>query len=179
MAMIVCPECGKEVSDQAEVCIHCGYPFHKLDDKKLNIDKSVCEVKDKIKKNKKIVGILGIIIALIVVIVLVVTNINSPLSKAKKYYEKKDFESYSEIKKEMKTQDVSSFINILVADIEIIEKNYYSEKITYEDAISELEEILKYSDTTHLNNYDEIKQGIDQLHISRNAFEEAVEFEES
>lgn len=27
MALIKCPECGKEVSDKAEVCIHCGYPI--------------------------------------------------------------------------------------------------------------------------------------------------------
>ena len=29
MALITCPECKKEVSDQAEVCIHCGYPLKK------------------------------------------------------------------------------------------------------------------------------------------------------
>ena len=27
MALINCPECGKEVSDLEEVCIHCGYPL--------------------------------------------------------------------------------------------------------------------------------------------------------
>ena len=27
MALIKCPECGKEVSDKSKVCIHCGYPF--------------------------------------------------------------------------------------------------------------------------------------------------------
>jgi ribosomal protein L7/L12 len=27
MALIKCPECGKEVSDKAAVCIHCGYPL--------------------------------------------------------------------------------------------------------------------------------------------------------
>lgn len=27
MALIKCPECGKEVSDRATVCIHCGYPL--------------------------------------------------------------------------------------------------------------------------------------------------------
>lgn len=27
MALINCPECGKEVSDKASACIHCGYPF--------------------------------------------------------------------------------------------------------------------------------------------------------
>ncbi len=27
MALIHCPECGKEVSDKAAACIHCGYPL--------------------------------------------------------------------------------------------------------------------------------------------------------
>ncbi len=27
MALISCPECNKEVSDKAEVCVHCGYPL--------------------------------------------------------------------------------------------------------------------------------------------------------
>lgn len=40
MALIKCPECGKEVSNQAETCIHCGYPLLK--------DKSVIKVDNKI-----------------------------------------------------------------------------------------------------------------------------------
>ena len=28
MALIKCPECGKEISDKAEECVHCGYFFH-------------------------------------------------------------------------------------------------------------------------------------------------------
>lgn len=27
MALINCPECGKEISDKCERCIHCGYPL--------------------------------------------------------------------------------------------------------------------------------------------------------
>lgn len=27
MALITCPECGKEISDQASNCVHCGYPL--------------------------------------------------------------------------------------------------------------------------------------------------------
>lgn len=27
MSLIKCPECGKEVSDQSHICIHCGYPL--------------------------------------------------------------------------------------------------------------------------------------------------------
>ena len=30
MALIKCPECGKEVSDRAAVCIHCGFPISEL-----------------------------------------------------------------------------------------------------------------------------------------------------
>lgn len=29
MALIKCPECGKEISDMSETCIHCGYPLKK------------------------------------------------------------------------------------------------------------------------------------------------------
>ena len=28
MALIKCPECEKEISDKADVCIHCGNPIH-------------------------------------------------------------------------------------------------------------------------------------------------------
>ena len=31
MALIQCPECGKEISDRSERCIHCGYPLGKDD----------------------------------------------------------------------------------------------------------------------------------------------------
>ncbi|MGM9564269.1 MAG: zinc-ribbon domain-containing protein [Faecousia sp.] len=27
MAMIVCPECGKDISDKAKKCVYCGYPL--------------------------------------------------------------------------------------------------------------------------------------------------------
>ena len=43
MALIVCPECGKEVSDKSEVCIHCGYP---LINTKCNINGVIYDFKD-------------------------------------------------------------------------------------------------------------------------------------
>ncbi|MCF2554418.1 ribosomal protein L7/L12 [Faecalicatena contorta] len=30
MALIKCPECNKEISDKAKVCIHCGYPISEI-----------------------------------------------------------------------------------------------------------------------------------------------------
>lgn len=32
MALIKCPECGKDISDKAKVCIHCGYPLDEEED---------------------------------------------------------------------------------------------------------------------------------------------------
>lgn len=34
MALITCPECKRELSDSAHVCIHCGYKFPKMQAKK-------------------------------------------------------------------------------------------------------------------------------------------------
>ena len=31
MALIKCPECGKEISDKADVCIGCGFPLSKIE----------------------------------------------------------------------------------------------------------------------------------------------------
>lgn len=33
MALIKCPECGKEISDKAPACIHCGYPLENIQTK--------------------------------------------------------------------------------------------------------------------------------------------------
>lgn len=33
MALIQCPECGKEISDLAPACIHCGFPLETLNPK--------------------------------------------------------------------------------------------------------------------------------------------------
>lgn len=30
MALIICPECKKEISDKSNFCIHCGYPLENL-----------------------------------------------------------------------------------------------------------------------------------------------------
>lgn len=46
MALIKCPECGKEISNKAKACIHCGYP---LDEELSN---GTCESVE-IKKHSK------------------------------------------------------------------------------------------------------------------------------
>ena len=31
MALIKCPECGKKISSEAEICPHCGYVISKIE----------------------------------------------------------------------------------------------------------------------------------------------------
>ncbi len=45
MALIKCPECGKDISDKAIQCIHCGYPLSEINNK--NVTKTNVELSDK------------------------------------------------------------------------------------------------------------------------------------
>ncbi len=37
MALSECPDCGRLVSDQADSCPSCGYPFHTIDTKERDV----------------------------------------------------------------------------------------------------------------------------------------------
>lgn len=39
MALINCPECGKEISDTTDKCPHCGYPLMKIQNEEKNNEK--------------------------------------------------------------------------------------------------------------------------------------------
>lgn len=86
MALIKCPECGKEISDQAASCPNCGCPIKKTngDSGEDNLGKKV-EIsikKPDVKLDKKIKSILGgVIVCLVILIgVIVYTKTNITLS---------------------------------------------------------------------------------------------------
>jgi len=62
MALIHCPECGKEVSDQSDICIHCGYPL--VDNYSLEITETSNSIK--LYKNKKLI-VLSCIIGILLI----------------------------------------------------------------------------------------------------------------
>ena len=43
MALILCPECGKQISDKAKCCIHCGFPLNEIDTEKILTPKAPCD----------------------------------------------------------------------------------------------------------------------------------------
>lgn len=52
MALIKCPECGEEVSDRNEKCIHCGYPLHEESTDNDDYERPKRKTKQKRKKQK-------------------------------------------------------------------------------------------------------------------------------
>ncbi len=82
MAIIICPECGKEISDKVTTCPNCGFPFEK--ENLNNIEQmsqsgEAAEVKPKGFSKKKLAIIAGaaILVIIIAIIALRITSKNS------------------------------------------------------------------------------------------------------
>lgn len=58
MALIKCPECNKEISDQAKYCPSCGYGLHSI------------PVEEKKNIKKMVFGIIGVIVSIIIIAVI-------------------------------------------------------------------------------------------------------------
>lgn len=59
MALIKCPECGQNISDQADTCIHCGYPlteFKKELEKQRLIEEKQRQLFEKMTNTKCVVN---------------------------------------------------------------------------------------------------------------------------
>lgn len=63
MALVECPECKKEVSDQATACPHCGYPL-----------REVVPTATPTKKAKRPMGLLWVLIAVAVILFVLVLS---------------------------------------------------------------------------------------------------------
>lgn len=91
MALICCPECGKEISDKSTMCIHCGYPIasEQISSKKHNTSSNLVflnKIKEKFISQNKQKNMLTAIIA-IAVVVLAITSVNKidEIKKEKAY----------------------------------------------------------------------------------------------
>ena len=68
MALIKCPECEKEISDQAKVCIHCGCPIKKSKNKRIE------NIVSQISNHKKVLIIGASIILVVCLLASISTN---------------------------------------------------------------------------------------------------------
>jgi hypothetical protein len=81
MALIKCPECGKEVSDEAGLCPHCGYEITEQNE---NLKEDKQEVP--IYKNRKYMGRLMCIVGCILLIVGITRITNDDYKFYKQHY---------------------------------------------------------------------------------------------
>lgn len=57
MTLIICPECRKEISDKAKVCVQCGFPMPEVDSNRVNVEydnAEIVEVSNDQKGDKKV-----------------------------------------------------------------------------------------------------------------------------
>lgn len=80
MALITCPECGKQVSDSAEACPHCGYPIKKKIEEAAAANNNTQTAPPEIKpakpaSSKKIIAIVAVVVVIAAAgIIFVVSN---------------------------------------------------------------------------------------------------------
>lgn len=65
MALIKCSECGKEISDKAVKCVHCGYAINLTNDKNTNTENCNSNIVGQ-KKIKKVLIISTLVVPIII-----------------------------------------------------------------------------------------------------------------
>ena len=106
MALIQCPECGKEISDKALTCPSCGCPI-KAEEPKADVSaersNEIKDYTDASVKNKKLIPIIiGVAAAVIVLLLVVIIAIPKKSSKEEVTTEISEEEKSEEIYKEAK-----------------------------------------------------------------------------
>lgn len=164
MALINCPECNKEISDQVSNCPNCGYPLKKKDT----------------KTGKKVIVLVSIIVLIILLSIMIfVANLffNNNEKKAIRYFKKGQFEEFQSIKLKMTDEETDNFSNFLEKEVENIWNEYLKKDIDFQAAAEQLELLIKYSDSKHVTNYNDTMKKLKELDLSRTAFKEAKEAE--
>lgn len=124
MALIKCPECGKDISDTCENCIHCGYPIRK--GKKIN------------KKIFFVVGGLAIVVAIVIIGVSIINKVSPHTIKNTQLMKLMEYTSSSEIKNDLgddyehKVWDTLDSTSDMYEDIVIDGKEYAEVSISYQ-----------------------------------------------
>lgn len=84
MALIKCPECGREVSNTSNVCIHCG-----------------CPLKKKVNIPKKLIVIVLTAVVLLMLILVLVKSVSSHSIQHTELFEIMEYKQPSSIKKRL------------------------------------------------------------------------------
>ena len=126
MALIKCPECGRDISDKANACVHCGYPLSKVADnaEKKESNKELTQTvesqetllpnkakKTVSNKTKVIIAVVCILVlALIITICVLKSNHDKKMAQQRDLSTAFDF-SFSMTMEDVITYEASTFGN--------------------------------------------------------------------
>jgi hypothetical protein len=175
MALIDCPECGNQISEQASICPNCGFKIGKYKAKR-RIENSAITIKQKIKtafqniivKNKKIIIATVLVSASLFCVLLVADALC-------RYYDRLEYE-----------RDVFNYVSAnkyeplgLTADNNIIGKDItavMSELFKNKACVYETEESSCSYTFTRLVNYPIGEEAELTIHANRNNLVDTVEY---
>ena len=207
MAMIKCPECGNEISEQADVCPNCGYP----------IKKHAKRINPKIVFLLIIVGII-LLVAIIGIYKAIKRNKlidaeieqveacldNHNFKEAKKYYHKYESDASFSKRIEPRLQDryenllakndisgimdlwksgtlSDEYLNVkrneIVEKLQQIQDDYVSGKISEKDGEKICNHYTNFPDEKIRSKNEQVKDYIKKLDSSRKAFDKGETFE--
>lgn len=153
MALMNCPECGKEISDQANACPNCGYPLHP----ETSTAKTVTTIPKLSKKAKIILGVSLLAVALIVSSFVLFFNHRKNFTSLT--HRNKGYSIYLRMDK----KDVDKFLDE--------EFNFYDYANDVLDEEFDLDDFSSYDDDIHVsyknNRVDSISTTNRQLETSR------------
>lgn len=169
MALIKCPECGKEISDKAGNCPHCGCPIgNKTDNNKHH--------------KKKLLIIAAVVIIIIIAIVGAVfgilINVN-PVKKYSYYFGLNKSEKATEVYNDKINGDnqlIKELSDQQDAEMDDIYKQFKQNKISYKDAKDQIQKYMEYTPSKRYASG--IKENIESLNDSRTAYKNAKKAEE-
>lgn len=165
MAMIKCPECGKEISDRASNCPGCGYP---IENQKIQVSSNVLEQPFIDRKSKKLNKRNILIIAVIVVMVIIggiIYNIKVVQPQKIEAHNKVTYEEAIELLENGKYEDGNKLLKTITGykDVDIILEQIRWEVKVFE-CITEIREQLKNPDSLQIYEvsfYNGYKVGLD------------------
>lgn len=188
MALIKCPECGKEISDKAKACPGCGYT-RSINERKRETRKEKKPLSVKLKKRIKLISIGFTLIIFIVCIGVLSVKWLIPMMKyrnATSQMEKQNYEEairgFEELEGYENSADQVFECNYLFAKQRAENKDYngaiaiLTKISTYKDSrdlISEYEDAVVYVKATELMDNENYSEAVKELSSIKNYFDAA------
>jgi len=133
------------------------------------------------KKQKIVTAVFIVGIVLAGCIMFTITSImNNDYNRAKSYYSKNDTSSMTQLYTNMNDVDSNKLFDYLEDNAQSVSGDYIAEKISYEDASSEMNKIKSFYKVNGVSeNYKKLNSNIIELYQSRKSYELAVNAEQN